>query len=308
MMKSKRARTQAATCVGTAAVLCVAVRAGAAIQYDVVTLSPGGLLYGVDHGVVVGESSPGHGATVWLTPNQFVGLNPGPNGDPMGYSISYAYGISGIQAVGDGQSNIDGQHHALLWTSPSSSSVVDLNPGAGYASIAHAVSGNQQVGTVNANAALWTGTAASWVNLGGYVAMGVSDGTQVGIANSHAVLWHGTAASMVDLNPPQFTASQASGISLGQTVGVGYFSHFNHALLWTGPSASSVVDLNGQNLSSAALATNGVQQVGYVSNQVPPHGGNPTDQHAVVPRTTPCPTWLPPRSTQMATSLVMRPR
>ena len=262
--------------------------AGAAVQYDIVTFN-NGTPNAVDGGVAAGASVPG--AAVWPRPSQIISLHPGPNAspnaDPMGYSISTAYGISGSQVVGEGDSNTEGQRHALLWTSFSPACTVDLNPGKGYVSVAYAVSGNQQVGTVNGNiASLWTGSAASWVNLGGGQALGVSDGTQVGwagpLTGSHAALWHGTAASMVDLHPAGFFATSALGISNGQIVGVGYFSHFNHALLWTGATASSVVDLNGQNLSSSALATNGVQQVGYVSNQVPPHGGNPTDRHAVV--------------------------
>jgi len=263
--------------------------AGAAVQYEIVPFTNGSP-NAVDGGVAAGASVPG--AAVWPTPSQLISLHPGPNAspnaDPMGYGGSIAYGISGSQVVGAGGSNSDGQSHALLWTSFSPSSVVDLNPGKAYASTAYAVSGNQQVGIVSAGsvtAALWTGTAASWVNLGYGQALGVSDGTQVGwagpVTGSHAALWHGTAASMVDLHPAGFFATSALGISNGQIVGVGYFSHFNHALLWTGPTASSVVDLNGQNLSSKALATNGVQQVGYVSNEQPPFG-NPSDQHATV--------------------------
>lgn len=210
---------------------------------------------------------------MWLTPNQFVSLR-----------ASIAYGVSGTQTVGSTASTSDGQSHATLWTSFSPSSAVDLNPGKGYVSVAYGVSGNQQVGVVDGGvASLWTGSAASWVNLGSGQALGVWDGTQVGWAGPfHAALWQGTAASMVDLNPPGFMTSEATGISHGEIVGSASSMNFTHALLWTGSSASSAVDLNGVNLSSAALATNGVQQVGYVSNQVPPNGGHPMDQHAVV--------------------------
>ena len=135
---------------------------------------------------------------------------------------------------------------------------IDLHP-AGFAfSIAHGVSGDQQVGrgqvTIGReHALLWSGSAANIVDLQplGFIdsaAFAVSGGQQVGrgIApgqGNHALLWSGSAASVVDLHPPGFLSSLAVGISGDQQVGSGLKDGHGHALLWSG-SAASVVDLN----------------------------------------------------------------
>jgi PEP-CTERM motif len=78
--------------------------------------------------------------------------------------------------------------HALLWTT---SGAVDLNP----------------------------------TNLSGIsnsVAISTSDTQQVGLGTGHALLWTGTAASAVDLNPNGFTASEAFGTNGTQQVGCGF--------------------------------------------------------------------------------------
>ena len=60
---------------------------------------------------------------------------------------------------------------------------------------------------------------------GGSAALGVSDGQQVGAettawgGNARALLWSGTAASLVDLNPSGFDTSVGFGISGGQRRG-----------------------------------------------------------------------------------------
>jgi autotransporter-associated beta strand protein len=178
-----------------------------------------------------------------------------------------------------------GVSHALLWTT---TGVVDLNP-SGYSSRAVATNGTQQVGVDydtgtgnNLHAMLWTGTAASAVdlnptNLGMDTseALGTNGIQQVGFGlnvgspgtTSHALLWTGTAASAVDLNPSGFTESSADGTNGTQQVGVGLYGYgYNaQALLWNG-TAASAVDLNPTNLgiiqSSAAYGTSGTQQVG----------------------------------------------
>lgn len=98
--------------------------------------------------------------------------------------------------------------------------VTYLNPSGASGSLAYGVSGGQQVGwakfgSESTHPSLWTGTAASYVDLGQYsIAFAVSGGQQVGDAivggNSHASLWTGTAASWVDLNPSGATSSAAS--------------------------------------------------------------------------------------------------
>jgi hypothetical protein len=101
--------------------------------------------------------------------------------------------------------------------------------------------GNASVGGVN-HASLWSGTAASWVDLGPGYAHGVYCGQQVGWAGNHASLWSGTAASCVDLNPAGATDSMAFGVYGGQQVGYASMGGLYHAGLWSG-SASSWVDL-----------------------------------------------------------------
>ncbi len=216
-----------------------------------------------------------------------------------GFNNSLAYASNGIQQVGYGY-GIGTQNisNALLWTG-TANSAVDLNPNklGVSGSVAYGTNGTQQVGYGNGSgtghndhAVLWTGTAASAVDLNPTNLSGITnsyawstDGTQqVGWGNSggvtadHALLWTGTAASAVDLNPININGvveSQALGISGNQEVGVGIGNDTamgipKHALLWTG-SAGSVVDLSPANaFDSAALATNGSQQVGYADDGV----------------------------------------
>lgn len=160
--------------------------------------------------------------------------------------------------------------------------VTNLHPAGAIASRANGGFGNQQVGyaqlgpTVgHTRAALWTGTAASFVNLH-------PAGTVYSIANAatgifqvgdvytdgfpRASIWSGTAASWVNLNPIGSSNSNALGANGGFQVGrtnVGYY----RAALWSG-SAASWVDLNppptyGYTHSSEAFAVSGGKQVGY---------------------------------------------
>jgi hypothetical protein len=184
---------------------------------------------------------------------------------------------------------------ALLWTA---SGAVVLNPDSTYQSVVRGTDGIQQVGFVNGSAMLWTGTAASAVdlnptNLNGITQSAASgtDGTQqVGVGSiysystsvntavyiGHAVLWSGSAGSAVDLNPAGFANSSATGVGGNQQVGSGSplpaGGTNTHALLWTG-TAASAVDLNPTNLTgfsnSQALATDGSQRVGFEFNASP---------------------------------------
>ena len=85
--------------------------------------------------------------------------------------------------------------------------------------------------------------------------------------SDNALVWSGTAASAVDLNPTllaNFTDSEALAADGSQQVGYGYDAtgFGDRALLWLGTS-DSAVDLNPAGLStSMALDTNGLQQVG----------------------------------------------
>ncbi len=105
-------------------------------------------------------------------------------------------------------------------------------------------------------ASLWSGTAASWVDLtptgatrfARSRAFGVQGGQQVGYAtvgdHERASLWRGTAGSWVDLHAflsTSFTVSYAYGISHDQgatyIVGTGFNSTLGHyeALMWVLP-------------------------------------------------------------------------
>ena len=154
---------------------------------------------------------------------------------PSGIVISNAYGVSGGQQVGDGAgAATGGAAHALLWTG-SAASWVDLHPAGFLVSHALAVSGGQQVGC--------SMTAAGSI---------------------HAGLWTGGAASWIDLHPTGWGASHGYGVSGAQQVGSGNAAGgYTHALLWTG-SAASRVDLNPAGLTlSEALGVSAGWQVGY---------------------------------------------
>src|SRR5687768_15166482 len=88
------------------------------------------------------------------------------------------------------------------------------HPGGAPGSVAHAASGNLQIGSASAggvsHAGMWAGTTASWVDLhpaglDSSAAFGASATHQVGYASLGddpvASLWSGTAASWVNLNP-----------------------------------------------------------------------------------------------------------
>lgn len=179
---------------------------------------------------------------------------------PSGFLSSMAFSIAGDQIVGAGFVRLD-TPHALLW---SSGGGVDLHPSGFTTSFGRGTDGSQQVGSganpnggmgVISHALLWTGTAASAVDLHpstGFSttgALAVSGGQQVGEgfigSNAHALLWKGSAQSVVDLNPSGFFDSHALGVAAGRQVGYGAMSGSGgtHALLWTG-TAESVVDLH----------------------------------------------------------------
>lgn len=125
------------------------------------------------------------------------------------------------------------------------------------------------------HALLWTGSAASAINLNpatfDYSQAKATDGVQqVGYVGRwsesmrRAALWGGSAQTFVDLTPQGFLDAEAFGVSQGQQVGYGNFFGRSHALLWSG-TATSFVDLNPgspDQWGSIAYATNGARQVG----------------------------------------------
>lgn len=162
--------------------------------------------------------------------------------------------------------------------------VTYLNPAGGNGSNAYAVSGGLQVGQTSIGgqpcASLWSGTAASWIDLNpagstSSRAVDVSVGRQVGQAKiagvDRAALWSGSAASFSDLHPAGSVYSTATGISGDQQVGHAVFQrqtgpdefeHDVYAALWTG-TAGSFTNLNpaGSTFSLAEDVSDG-QQVG----------------------------------------------
>ncbi len=214
---------------------------------------------------------------------------------PPAAAVGKLNAAAGGKQTGSGRDNTSFQSHAYLFTGNSLTGI-DLNPlGFGY-SQATSISddGSQQCGYGWGNATgvrplLWSGSAASFVNLGplsGYslgYCHGVNDGQQVGesqnlsyfIASSHATLWNG-AASSIDLHPgnPLFTYSYATAVKGGEQVGFqtqaglpstseANWQMPSHAVRWTG-TAASAVDLHPAAFdTSRALATNGVQQGGW---------------------------------------------
>lgn len=151
-------------------------------------------------------------------------------------------------------------------------SIFDLQPAGASSSQATGVRDGQQVGGSNLGASLWTGTAASWINLtpGGVnyaFVRGVAGGQQVGNAEisgvNHAVMWSGTAASMVDLHPTGASTSFALAIGNGQQVGSATFSNVSHAALWTGTAASFVDLAPAGATNSQATGVSGTQQGGF---------------------------------------------
>lgn len=170
-------------------------------------------------------------------------------------------------------------------------SSMSLHPPSAQLSGAVASTPGQQVGRVVPagvsfvnHAALWSGTAASWVDLhppgATYSqAYGVSSVQQVGEVSFvpglfpstgvHAATWSGSSATFVDLHPSMAAASSLRATSGSQQVGYATFppsTWLGHAGLWTG-TASSFIDLHPPgSVSSSALDTNGTHQVGVTGD------------------------------------------
>ncbi len=100
-------------------------------------------------------------------------------------------------------------------------------------------------------------------------AYGGSGSQQVGQAaagpgDSHAALWRGTAASWVDLHPAGAEFSTAGATNGAQQAGYAVVNSVSRASLWTG-TAASWVDLHPEvTLGSRVLAMSGAQQAGRV--------------------------------------------
>ncbi|MBL9030299.1 MAG: hypothetical protein JNM80_01150 [Phycisphaerae bacterium] len=199
----------------TGVVAHAALWSGSAASF--VDLNPAGattsFASGVENGVQVGRANVGgvFQASVWTgSAASWTSLHP------AGADRSALFAISNGQFGGFARFGASQPAHAALWTSASPSSFIDLDPGVDptWISEVWSLHGGQQVGDYGPlsggfHAALWTGSAASYVNLmpaGGLEssAFAVHSGYQVGYTNfgSGAVagLWNGTAASWEDLS------------------------------------------------------------------------------------------------------------
>lgn len=126
-----------------------------------------------------------------------------------------------------------GLTHAFLWT-PSSDSLVDLQPAGFKSTTVSATNGATQVGF----------------------------GTLLPNGPTHAMRWSGSAESAVDINPPGASYSQAEGISAdGQIVGSANFGTSIHATLWTNDNVIDLHPATGYTQTHAAR-TDGTHQVG----------------------------------------------
>jgi hypothetical protein len=186
-------------------------------------------------------------AVVWSgTADSAVNLNPPDSGS------SQANAVSGGQQVGYGYF----PHRALLW-SGSAESVVELQPDGYAASEANATNGIQQAGS-------------------GFVGDAF---TMVG--HSHALVWTGSAASAVDLNqflPPGYTDAAATGIDAEGNV-VGWASRGPssdpanvHAVMWK-PVAADAVFAQSLALSQSNIVGGDAVQATVTLSRPAPQGG-----------------------------------
>ncbi len=152
--------------------------------------------------------------------------------------------------------------------------VLYLHPPGTEASWLNGVSSGQQAGRVRIggidHASLWTGSAASWLDLhpgGGLsIAYGVGGGQQAGqsaVGVFGACLWTGSAGSWVDLHPPVAGKSGAFSVHAGQQGGFAYVEGVSHASLWTGTAASWVSLHPAGATASWVYGVYAGQQVGY---------------------------------------------
>lgn len=150
---------------------------------------------------------------------------------PVGYNSSAALGVGDGQQVGgvDDTTGTVSQKHAALWNG-TAASFVDLNPVGASSSTATGVSGGIQAGYT-----------------GGNTFENYDDPTVLGMIcpDQHAALWHGTASSYVDLNPTGYMGSCARGLLDGIEFGGARGDKtggLTHAGLWSG-TADSFYDL-----------------------------------------------------------------
>ena len=191
------------------------------------------------------------------------------NLQPNGASASEARAISGGQQVG--YAILSARPQAFLWRG-TSASAVNLHSAAYSFTYANATNGVQQVGR-------------------GMVTIGTQD------VHSHALVWSGTAASVVDLNqfmPSGFTDAEATGIdAAGNIVGWASTGPSNipanvHAVIWA-PSVAAPIYAQSAALTPAAITVGASVEATVTLNQPAPAGGALVNVTAVPISTTPAP-------------------
>lgn len=234
------------------------------------------------------------GPVIWDTAaGAFQYLN-GPDG-AYNY-LTYPTAISGTQVAG--YSDLSGGYpQAVYWPTPSQGVALSPNAPGLYLSGVSAMNVTQQGGvasTGTGHAALWSGTAESFVDLNppGAIdsSIGAMSSTQQGgwarfdpngNVYTHAGIWSGTPDSFEDLQPagPEYSHSAISAMTETQQGGqyFGTAAPYGHAALWSG-TADSMVDLRpGDFFSSAITGMADVFQVGYINI-----GGDFPDQRAAL--------------------------
>lgn len=221
-------------------------------------------------------ASGGSHAALWQgTTNAWSDLHP------ASAQASEVLGVDG--ANGAGFVTLAGTEHAAFWPA---GSFVDLHPANAPLGFSRAwgAGDGKQVGYFSfdgwiVNACLWTGSAASRVDLSPpgstfAVARDAAAGIQVGqvhfAGGVHAARWSGSAASFVDLHPASgWDITQAIATDGQQHVGRGVAATFTHAVLWPNGPGSMVVLTPSNAASAEALAVDGGMQVGWYN---PPFG------------------------------------
>lgn len=197
---------------------------------------------------------------------------------------SWAFGIADGQQVGATQES-SGHRYARLWNE-SKGTYVDLHPPEFdrrfYSSEIFATDGVRQVGQAYRCAFIWEGTRESAVSLHPEratwsVACAVSGTRAVGWirheddSKDRAVLWSGAAHSLVILHPEEANQSFAYGVAGTQVVGVAAIPGKGAmALIWPdeSPFYYSLHNPGIGMLVSTALATDGIQQVGFAAMRI----------------------------------------
>ncbi len=236
------------------------------------------------------------------------------------FTWTYCTGIHNGQQVGFGERPVYTifYQHAMLWTG-SAASAIDLHPTFNPYSKALGVRNGQQVGFTaishypmgdaigyqpGTRAVLWTGTAASAVDLHpiGYDASQAlaTNGTQQGghayialpTPRQHAMMWSGSPDTSIDMHPAAYSDSRITALTATKQVGDGWMGPMGqpgsvrHALVWSG-TPESVVDLNqylpvGYTHAVATGVDANGNVVGYAYNSSPQGVEIPADAIAVV--------------------------